>query len=97
MSLEYTTATTPFFRAKTFNFFKIFQIICCQEFRDLVMEDATTIREREDTDTIQIIDDIRYHIFKVALPGMDVASFDLNADELLAILDNLLMQLGLDA
>ena len=61
------------------------------------MDDAKTIREREDIDTIQIIDDIRYHIFKVALPGMDVTSFDLNADEQLAMLDGLLMQLGLDA
>lgn len=61
------------------------------------MEDATTIREREDTDTIQIIDDIRYHIFKVALPGMNVTSFDLDAEEQLVMLDGLLIQLGLDA
>ena len=97
MSLDCNIAPRHVFRARALHFVKIFQIICCQEFRDLVMEDATTIREREATDTIQIIDDIRYHIFKVALPGMDVASFDLNADEQLAMLDDLLMQLGLDA
>ena len=31
-----------------------------QEFRQLVMEDAASVKERQETDSIDIIDDIRY-------------------------------------
>eukprot|EP00794_Sanderia_malayensis_P006096 gene6096-6800_t len=50
---------------------RLSEVICQSEFAELVRDDATGIQGRQETDSIPIIDDIRYHILKYALPGMD--------------------------
>jgi len=58
-----------------------------EEFRALVLEDASGVRAREETDSIDVIDSVRYHL---------TAASVLEAHERLAIIDELLEQLGLD-
>ena len=75
----------------------IFQFIQDPEFRQLVLEDANAIKDRQETDTIAIIDDIRFHFHKFALPGFEDnagAGFYEDNDKLLA---ELMTDLGLDA
>ncbi|XP_065066787.1 ankyrin repeat and BTB/POZ domain-containing protein 1-like isoform X2 [Rhopilema esculentum] len=72
-------------------------IICRPEFSELVLEDASTIQSREDTDTIQVIDDIRYHLVKFALPGLCPESTDMDINGRLSLLDSVLQELNLDA
>ena len=70
-----------------------FQMVQEEAFAAFVREDAATIRDRESTDTIPIIDDIRFHIgcFLQTFYDMYEASKKLN------LIDNFLEELGLDA
>lgn len=43
-------------------FYFFFQIIEIPDFQNLIIEDANEIRNRQEVDTISVIDDIRYHI-----------------------------------
>ncbi|GAU91949.1 hypothetical protein RvY_04105 [Ramazzottius varieornatus] len=60
---------------------------------DLIVEDANEVKNREDTDTIDIIDDIRYFI------SNNVQTFSQleEAHEKLTLIDDLLEEIGLDA
>ncbi len=74
------------------------QIINQPEFSELVLEDAHAIQGRQETDSIQIIDDVRYHIMKYVLPGVVTNSDGEQYSETkLSLLDQLLVTLGLDA
>lgn len=42
--------------------FIVFQIVNQTDFKNLILEDANEIKNRQETDTISVIDDIRYHI-----------------------------------
>lgn len=68
-----------------------------QEFLELVAEDAMAIKQREETDSIPIIDDLRYHILKFALPGMDANNGGIDVEAKLLMISELLTRLGLDA
>ena len=37
-------------------------MVLLQEFRDLVLEDAKNVQSRQETDSIDIIDEIRYYL-----------------------------------
>jgi len=68
-------------------------IIQLPEFHELVIEDAKEVRGRQETDSIGIIDDIRYHI----KARVQTYSGMQEAEEKLAAIDELLEILGLDA
>lgn len=63
------------------------------DFEELVLEDASLVRQRQETDSIDIIDDIRYHITSnvQTFSGMEEAT------EKLRRIDNLLEKLNLVA
>lgn len=67
-------------------------VIGRQEFRDLVVEDSKSVNQRQEIDSIPIVDDIRYHISSSVQTFSDVQE----AQEKLKELDNLLQDLGLD-
>ncbi|XP_002740260.1 ankyrin repeat and BTB/POZ domain-containing protein 1-like [Saccoglossus kowalevskii] len=68
------------------------KIIYTEEFAELIQEDASSVQERQETDSIPIIDDIRYHITSTILTYSDMAE----ANEKLAALDDLLIRLGVE-
>ena len=63
------------------------------EFADFVLKDAENVKERQDTDSIPIIDDIRFHITNFIQTFSDVDE----ADQKLSMIDSFLEQLNLDA
>lgn len=63
------------------------------ELQELILQDADEVEGRQETDTIPIIDDIRYH---VTLAVQDMSSMS-EAQDKLRIIDDLLEELGLDA
>ncbi|CAG7838669.1 unnamed protein product [Allacma fusca] len=64
-----------------------------EEFQKAVVSDAAEVKGRQDTDSIQIIDDIRYHITS----GVQTFSEVADANEKLRIIDDILESLGLEA
>ena len=90
------TACEDVFEAHFFLLF-MYQVVFTQEFLDLVIGDASMIQKREETDTIQIIDDIRHHLLKLALPGMNSSNYDIDTNVRFELLDRALKTLGLDA
>ncbi|XP_071497851.1 ankyrin repeat and BTB/POZ domain-containing protein 1-like [Diadema antillarum] len=68
------------------------RVIDREEFIDLVKEDAAVIKNREEIDTIAIIDDLRFHIASNLKTFSEVQE----AQEKLNSLDNLLQELDID-
>ena len=62
------------------------------EFIDFVQEDAASVVGRQETDSIPIIDDIRFHITNFIQTFSDMY----DADQKLSQIDNFLEELGLD-
>lgn len=64
-----------------------------------MLTDAKKIRDREETDSIPLIDDIRFQIHSAALPGMQAnnAYYGSTAERKFQLVDQLLLRLGLDA
>ena len=67
-----------------------------EEFAEIVKEDAISIRERQETDSIPIVDDIRYHLLNSALPGLNIGEATFNAETNLLLLEGLLQKLGVE-
>ena len=72
-----------------------------KEFHSLILEDASSVQGRQETDSIPVVDDIRFHLYKVVLPINGV--LDDNDDELVAdgesrlqMLETLLQNLGVE-
>ena len=63
------------------------------EFAEFIHEDATSVKGREETDSIPIVDDIRFHITNFVQTYSDMYE----ADDRLAAIDRLLEDLDLDA
>ena len=86
MSLDYfyalTTRKTPTY----------FQVLMRQEFADLVMEDAQQVSQRQETDSIDIIDEVRFYVANVVNSVSDLQ----DAEDSLRLIDQLLEDLGLD-
>lgn len=70
----------------------VLQMVCLPEFAQLVQEDAKTVQHRQETDSIAIIDDIRFHITNYVQTYSDMYE----ADQKLAIIDAFLEELELD-
>lgn len=68
------------------------QLINTPEFSDIIKEDAASIQQRQETDSIMIVDDIRCHISS----SVQTFSAVQEAQEKLAELDELLIRLGLE-
>ena len=58
------------------------------EFHQLIREDASEVANREEVDTVDVIDNVRYHL--------TASSID-EAHDRLALIDDLLEKLSLDA
>ncbi|CAN7982516.1 unnamed protein product, partial [Ixodes hexagonus] len=69
------------------------QVVQQPEFRDIVSQDASEVKLRQETDSISVIDDIRYLITANARSSAEVAL----ANQKLALIDVLLSDMGLDA
>ncbi|CAE1273634.1 ABTB1 [Acanthosepion pharaonis] len=70
----------------------LYKVIQLEEFTELVMEDATNVKERQDTDSIEIIDNVRYYLTNF----MQTFSEMQEVSEKLQLIDNLLEELNLE-
>lgn len=70
----------------------LFQILELEDFAELVKQDAAEVKGRQETDTIDIIDNIRFHLtFSIQTYGeME------EANEKLRLIDDLLEELELE-
>ncbi|KAH9510218.1 Ankyrin repeat and BTB/POZ domain-containing protein 1 [Bulinus truncatus] len=68
------------------------EVIHQEEFRQLVVEDAGNLKEREETDTIDIVDEIRYYISSFVLTFSEMEE----ANEKLKLIDSLLEDLDIE-
>ncbi|KAK0052425.1 ankyrin repeat and BTB/POZ domain-containing protein 1 [Biomphalaria pfeifferi] len=68
------------------------EVIHQEEFRQLVVEDASNVKEREETDTIDVVDEIRYYISSFVLTYSEMEE----ANEKLKLIDNLLEELDIE-
>jgi len=69
------------------------QMVEGPELARLVCEDASSVRERQATDSIGVVDDVRYHITSAVQTFSEMAE----ASERLRLMDQLLDRLGLGA
>lgn len=74
-------------------------MIDSEELHSLILEDASSVRNRQQTDSIPVVDDIRFHLFKSVLPNVtsdedEEGQFD--SEGKLTLLNNLLVQLGIE-
>lgn len=69
------------------------QVVHDEGLHDLIIQDATEVKGRQETDSIPVIDDIRYHIRS----DVKAVSKLQEASEKLQMIDRLLEDLGLDA
>ena len=79
--------------------FVLLQIIDNKEFHSLILEDAASVRERQETDSIPVVDDIRFHLMRRVLPYYVSDEEDevfVDCEGNLQILDNLLVYLGIE-
>ena len=60
-----------------YNLSEIFNLeIERQKLSDLIKESAERIKERQDTDTIELVDDVRYYLTKKYAINEEIGSFD---------------------
>ena len=72
--------------------FNFQQIIESEEFEKIILEDAAEIKDRQEMDSIIIIDEIRHHISRLVQTFSEVSE----AQHSLHMIDLLLLRLGLD-
>ncbi|KAK7486757.1 hypothetical protein BaRGS_00022041 [Batillaria attramentaria] len=70
----------------------IAEVVDREEFADLVREDAEQVKEREETDSIDIVDEVRFYIANVVSNFSDLQ----DAEHRLRLIDQLLEDMGLD-
>lgn len=75
-----------------FHHLMTFQVTDNEEFIELIKEDAASVENREEVDSIAIIDDLRYHIAN----NLKMYSELQEAQEKLSYLDHLLQELGIE-
>ena len=68
------------------------QVSELQEFREVIVNDAHEIQGRQETDSISIVDDIRFHITNFVQTFSEMQE----ADEQLKIIDDVLEELNLE-
>ncbi|XP_021364162.1 ankyrin repeat and BTB/POZ domain-containing protein 1-like [Mizuhopecten yessoensis] len=69
------------------------EVLRLADFVDIVRQDAANLKQREDTDTVEIIDDIRFNITNFVQTFSDM----MDADEKLRMIDDFLEELDIDA
>ncbi|KAK3861251.1 hypothetical protein Pcinc_032762 [Petrolisthes cinctipes] len=69
------------------------QVVETQEFRDLVLDDADEVRGRQETDSVPIIDDLRFHISS----AVQTVSGIMEARTKLSVIEAVLDDLGIEA
>jgi ankyrin repeat/BTB/POZ domain-containing protein 1 len=62
---------------------------------ELIVEDAQSIQERQETDSIPLVDDIRCHLYNSLLPNY-AGNQPCSSENRLEVLQNLLKSIGLD-
>ena len=62
---------------------------------ELIIEDARSIKERQETDSIPIVDDIRSHLYNSLLPNYS-GNQTCSSESRLDVLQNLLKSIGLE-
>lgn len=67
-------------------------MLCSEEFKDFVLRDAETVKDRQEVDSIPIIDDIRFHITN----RLQTMSDMYEAEQKLAVIDEYLAALCLE-
>lgn len=109
--LDTENVVTVLKTARLFNLAKL-EVDCCEfisknlekiienkEFHSLILEDAASVRERQETDSIPVVDDIRFHLMRGVLP-YNVSEGDddefVDCEGSLQMLDNLLLYLGIE-
>lgn len=68
------------------------KMLCSEEFKDFVLRDAETVKDRQEVDSIPIIDDIRFHITN----RLQTMSDMYEAEQKLAVIDEYLAALCLE-
>ena len=71
----------------------IAQVLELEEFAELVQDDATEVESREETDTIDIIDSIRFHLTNFVQTYSELQEME----EKINMIDKFLDDLGLEA
>ncbi|CAH3198082.1 unnamed protein product, partial [Porites evermanni] len=76
------------------------QVIDNKEFHSLILEDASSVQGRQETDSIPVVDDIRFDLYKVVLPINGVLDDDdelvVDGESRLQMLETLLQNLGVE-
>ncbi|XP_022805114.1 ankyrin repeat and BTB/POZ domain-containing protein 1-like isoform X2 [Stylophora pistillata] len=70
-----------------------------EEFHALILEDASSVRDRQQTDSIPVVDDIRFHLYKGVLPSItsdENESGQFDSETKLIMLNDLLVNLGIE-
>lgn len=67
-------------------------MVTCEEFAKVILHDARSVQSRQDSDSIDIIDNIRYHVAVYVQTFSEIQS----VQDKLTLIDNLLDSLGLD-
>ncbi|KAL3852443.1 hypothetical protein ACJMK2_016080 [Sinanodonta woodiana] len=68
------------------------EVIVQEEFHEIVKEDAAKVKDRQETDTIDIIDSVRFHLTNFVQTYSEMEE----ANEELRLIDKLLEELGLE-
>lgn len=69
-----------------------FQVLQLKDFKDLVKADAAEVQDRQETDSIDIIDSIRFHLTSFIQTYSEMQE----SEDKLKELDDFLMSLGLE-
>ena len=75
------------------------QVIDSKEFHSLILEDASSVRDRHETDSIPVVDDIRFHLYRGILPNStsdEDEELIVDGESKLQMLQSLLEHLGID-
>ncbi|CAH3196418.1 unnamed protein product, partial [Porites evermanni] len=76
------------------------KVIDNKEFHSLILDDASSVQGRQETDSIPVVDDIRFHLYKVVLPINGVLDDDdelvVDGESRLQMLETLLQNLGVE-
>lgn len=75
------------------------QFLDNKEFHALILEDASSVRDRQQTDSIPVVDDIRFHLYKGVLPSItsdEEGSGQFDSETKLKMLSDLLIDLGIE-
>ncbi|RMX45010.1 hypothetical protein pdam_00022511 [Pocillopora damicornis] len=109
--LDTENVLTVFRTARLFNLPRL-EVDCCEymskhlemfldnkEFHALILEDASSVRDRQQTDSIPVVDDIRFHLYKGVLPSItsdEEESGQFDSETKLKMLSDLLIDLGIE-